>query len=42
VATWFANADPRSAVGTGGRAIRRHGDTWDHLGVTRISRVLAG
>lgn len=33
VATWFAGADPRSAMGTGGRAIRQHGKTWDHFSV---------
>lgn len=34
VATWFLNAAPLKAFGTGGRAIRRHGDIWDHFSVT--------
>jgi myo-inositol 2-dehydrogenase / D-chiro-inositol 1-dehydrogenase len=33
VATWFAGADPLAATGRGGRATRRHGDTWDHFSV---------
>ncbi len=33
VATWFADADPLWAVGAGGRAIRKHGDIWDHFSV---------
>ena len=33
VATWFTNTDPRSAVGAGGRALRQHGETWDHFSV---------
>lgn len=34
VATWFAGADPLSASGAGGRAIRQHGNIWDHFSVT--------
>jgi predicted dehydrogenase len=34
VATWFIDADPIKAFGTGGRAIRRHGNIWDHFSVT--------
>jgi len=34
VATWFINADPVRAFGTGGRAIRRYGNIWDHFSVT--------
>ncbi len=33
VATWFANAEPVSAVGSGGRAVRKHGNIWDHFSV---------
>ncbi len=33
VATWFFNADPVKAVGTGGRAREFLGDCWDHFGV---------
>lgn len=33
VASWFANAAPISAVGSGGRAVRKHGDIWDHFSV---------
>lgn len=33
VATWFANADPLWAFGTGGRALRKHGNIWDHFSV---------
>jgi predicted dehydrogenase len=34
VATWFVNADPLRAFGTGGRGIRRFGNIWDHFSVT--------
>ena len=34
VATWIADADPIRAFGTGGRAIRSHGNIWDHFAVT--------
>jgi len=34
VATWFLDADPVKAFGTGGRAIRRYGNIWDHFSVT--------
>jgi myo-inositol 2-dehydrogenase/D-chiro-inositol 1-dehydrogenase len=33
VATWFLNADPIKAVGTGGRARDFLGDCWDHFSV---------
>jgi predicted dehydrogenase len=34
IATWFANADPIKACGTGGRTIRTDvGDCWDHFAV---------
>lgn len=33
VATWFVNADPIRASGTGGRAIRKFGNIWDHFSV---------
>ncbi len=33
VATWFADADPIKAVGTGSRSTRRYGDTWGHFAV---------
>jgi len=33
VATWFLNADPVRAVGTGGRPIRTAGNIYDHFGV---------
>jgi predicted dehydrogenase len=33
VACWFADADPVKAYGTGGRAIRKHGNIWDHMAV---------
>ncbi len=33
VATWFLNADPVKAVGTGGRARPFLGDCWDHFSV---------
>jgi predicted dehydrogenase len=33
VATWFANAAPLKAVGTGGRARPYLGDCWDHYAV---------
>jgi predicted dehydrogenase len=31
VATWFINADPIKAYGTGGRTRPFVGDCWDHL-----------
>ena len=32
VACWFMNADPISAVGTGGsKGLRKYGDIWDHF-----------
>jgi predicted dehydrogenase len=31
VATWFLNAAPLSAMGTGGRRARPHADIWDHF-----------
>ena len=34
VATWFIDADPVKAFGSGGAAIRKHGDIWDHFSVT--------
>jgi len=34
VATWFANADPISACGAGGRTVRPEGSIWDHFTVT--------
>jgi predicted dehydrogenase len=34
VATWFLDAHPVKAFGTGGKAIRKHGDIWDHFSVT--------
>ncbi len=34
VATWFIDADPIHATGTGGRAIRELGNIWDHFSVT--------
>jgi len=34
VATWFIDADPVHASGTGGRAIRKVGNIWDHFSVT--------
>lgn len=34
VATWFADADPLSATGAGGCAVRQHGNIWDHFTVT--------
>jgi predicted dehydrogenase len=34
VLNWFAQRRPLSAVGDGGRKVRRHGDTMDHLNVT--------
>ncbi len=34
VATWFINADPVRAFGTGGRGIRKFGNIWDHFSVT--------
>jgi predicted dehydrogenase len=34
VATWLLDAAPVRAFGTGGRAVRKHGETWDHFGVT--------
>lgn len=33
VATWIADADPISAVGMGGRAVRPEGSIWDHFAV---------
>lgn len=33
VATWFVNADPIKAIGTGGRARPFLGDCWDHYSV---------
>jgi predicted dehydrogenase len=33
VATWFLNADPVRAIGTGGRPIRKDGNIWDHFSV---------
>jgi len=34
VATWFANADPVSAAGSGGNRVHAHkGDCWDHYAV---------
>jgi predicted dehydrogenase len=33
VATWLLDAAPESAVGCGGRAVRKHGETWDHASV---------
>ncbi len=33
VACWFANADPVKAYGTGGRAVRKYGNIWDHMAV---------
>lgn len=33
VATWFLDAHPLKAFGTGGRAIRQHGNIWDHFSV---------
>jgi myo-inositol 2-dehydrogenase / D-chiro-inositol 1-dehydrogenase len=33
VATWFLNAEPIKAVGTGGRVREFLGDCWDHFGV---------
>lgn len=34
VATWFLDADPLHAVGTGGRkGLRAYGDIWDHFAV---------
>ena len=33
VATWFLNTHPLKACGTGGRAIRKHGNIWDHFSV---------
>jgi predicted dehydrogenase len=36
VATWLLDAAPVRAFGTGGRAIRKHGETWDHFGVTYV------
>jgi predicted dehydrogenase len=34
VLTWFAGADPIRATGTGGRAVRKHGNIWDQFAVT--------
>ena len=34
VATWFIDAHPLKAFGAGGRAIRQHGNIWDHFSVT--------
>ena len=34
VATWLIGAGPIRAFGTGGRAIRQHGNIWDHFSVT--------
>jgi myo-inositol 2-dehydrogenase / D-chiro-inositol 1-dehydrogenase len=34
VATWIADADPVSAVGTGGRSVRPEGSIWDHFVVS--------
>lgn len=36
VATWFINADPIKAYGTGGRARPFVGDCWDHYGVVFV------
>lgn len=33
VATWFTDSDPLWAVGSGGRAVRQHGEIWDHFSV---------
>jgi len=33
VATWFINADPVRAFGTGGRTLRKFGNIWDHFSV---------
>lgn len=33
VATWFLDAAPLRAVGTGGRPLREHGEYWDHFSV---------
>jgi predicted dehydrogenase len=34
VATWLLDAAPLSAVGGGGRAVRKQGETWDHFTLT--------
>lgn len=34
VATWFLDANPLKACGTGGRSIRKYGNIWDHFSVT--------
>ena len=36
VATWLLDAAPVRAFGTGGRAVRKHGETWDHFAVTLV------
>jgi predicted dehydrogenase len=33
VATWFADADPVRAIGSGGRTLRPAGSIWDHFAV---------
>jgi len=33
VATWFLNADPVRAYGSGGRTLRKFGNIWDHFSV---------
>ena len=33
VGTWFLDAAPIQAVGTGGRPLREHGEYWDHFSV---------
>jgi predicted dehydrogenase len=33
VATWFADADPVRAIGSGGRSLRPAGSIWDHFAV---------
>jgi predicted dehydrogenase len=36
VACWFAGSDPIKAYGTGGKAIRKHGQIWDHFALTFV------
>ena len=36
IATWVTNQDPLYATGTGGRKIRRHGESYDHYNVTYV------
>lgn len=36
VASWFAQSDPLTAFGNGGRLARQHGEIWDHFAVTYV------